>query len=116
VRRAGLALVLLVLLAAFGMACGGSGGPSLQTKETQSTDFAQLRDSLRAQLNGIGVNINSVPNDVLTQILNKCHELEKYADGSTVNNICDSIRRAHDNNDAAALDQVVTQLGQLKPK
>ncbi len=115
-RRTCLALVLLITLAAFGIACSGSGGTSPKTKETQSADFAHLRDSLRAQLDGIGVNINAVPNDVLTQLLNRCHELEKYADGPTVNSICDSIKRSHDNNDAAALSQVVTQLGQLKPK
>lgn len=116
-KRAAAAAVLLVAAAAvLGVACGGGGGGQPTAKETQNADFTQLRDSLRSQLDSIGVNFGSVPDDVLTQILNRCHELEKYADNQTVNSLCDAIKRAHDNNDTTALDQIVAQLDQLKPK
>jgi hypothetical protein len=116
--------VLLVALAVIAMACGGGNGDggnsaTATTKTTTATStgtFAQLRDSLRTRLGGIGVNIGSVPDDILNQVLNQCHELEKFADQKRVNDLCDAIRRARDTNDVGLIGQIVTQLGQLQGK
>jgi hypothetical protein len=112
--------VLLVAVAVIVMACGGGNGggnsATTTTATTATSTFAQLRDSLGTRLGDIGVNIGSVPDDVLNQILNQCHELGKFADQTRVNDLCDAIRRARDTNDVGLIDQIVTQLGQLQGK
>jgi hypothetical protein len=124
--KRGVATALLLAVAAAAMACGGGSGDggnsttatttTATTTTTTTGTFAQLRDALRTRLEGIGVNIGSVPDDVLRQILNQCHELDEFADQSRVTDLCDAIRRARDTNDAGLIDQIVTQLGQLKTK
>jgi hypothetical protein len=116
VKRAGMAILLLVAAAAIGGACGGGNGGGTNSTATSTASFEQLRDALRNRLTGVGVNIGSVPDDVLTQILNQCHGLDKLADQNRVNDLCDAIRRARDTNDVGLVDQIVTQLGQLLPK
>jgi hypothetical protein len=119
------AVALLAAVAVLAMACGGGNGGNSATATTTTTataattatgPFAQLRDALRNRLNGIGVNIGSVPDDILNQILNQCHGLEEFADQNRVTDLCDAIRRARDTNDVGLIDQIVTQLGQLKTK
>ncbi len=121
--KRGVAIALLFAVAAAGVACGGGSGgggnsatATTTTATTTTGPFAQLRDTLRSRLNGIGVNIGSVPDDILNQILNQCHELERFVDQNRVTDLCDAIKRARDTNDVGLIDQIVTQLGQLKAK
>ena len=111
-RRA--AFVALIASALIAVACGGSGSNRLSATETAR--FQELRSSVSSQLDGIGVNIGQVPDDVLNKLLSQCHELQKYADQTRVNNLCDAIKRAHDNNDPALVDQIVQQFAELTPK
>jgi hypothetical protein len=120
-KRGAAIAVLLVAVAVIAMACGGGNGDggngATATTTTATTGpFTQLRDALRNRLTGIGVNIGSVPDDFLNQILNQCHELEKFADQERVNDLCDAIKRARDTNDVGLIEQIVTQLGQLQGK
>jgi hypothetical protein len=120
--KRGVAIAVLLAVAAAGVACGGGNGGGNGgnggngATATTTSDFTQLRDSLRTRLEGIGVNIGSVPDDVLNQILDQCHELENFADQKRVNDLCDAIKRARDTNDVGLIDQIVTQLGQLQRK
>jgi hypothetical protein len=123
--KRGVAIALLLAVAAAGVACGGADGgnsatatttASSSTASTATGPFAQLRDALRNRLNGIGINIGSVPDDILNQILNQCHELAKFADQNRVTDLCTAIRRARDTNDVGLIDQILTQLAQLKTK
>ncbi len=107
------AFVALIASAVIAVACrGGDARPSA----TEAARFQELRTSVSTQLDGIGVNIGQVPDDVLNKLLNHCHELERYADQTRVKNLCDAIQRAHDNSDPALVDQIVQQFAQLTPK
>jgi len=115
--KRGVAIAVLIAGAALtGMACGWGNGGGNNSDATSTASFEQLRDGLRTRLEGIGVNIGSVPDDVLSQILNQCHELGQFADQQRVNDLCDVIKRARDTNDVGLIDQIVTQLGQLQGK
>ncbi len=111
-----LATALILAITALSVACNGGGSTRPTGTATSTTNFEQLRDALRNRLNGIGVNIGVVPDDVLNQILNQCHELEQFTDQTRVNDLCTAVRRARDTNDVGLLDQIVTQIGQLKQK
>ena len=110
-----IAAAILLVITALAVACGGgSGGDS--SNATKATDFEQLRASLTNRLDSVGPNIGSMPDDVLDQILNNCHELEKFVDEGSINNLCDAIKRARDTNDPGLIDQIVAQLAQLQRK
>ncbi len=115
--KRGVAIAVLIAVAALaGMACGGGNGGGSNSNATSTAGFEQLRDALRTRLDAVGVNIGSVPEDVLSQILNQCQELGQFADQQRVNDLCDAIKRARDTNDTGLIDQIVTQLGQLQRK
>jgi hypothetical protein len=114
VRRAAVAVLILIALGATGAACGGGGGDA--SNATSTANFEQLRDSLTRQLDSVGPNIGSMPDDVLNQILNNCHELEQFVDEGSINNLCEAIRRARDTDDPGLIDQIVAQLAQLQRK
>ena len=113
-RRAAIAVLILIAIGAIAAACGGNGGNT--SDATSTANFEELRDSLTSRLDSVGPNIGSMPDDVLNQILNNCHELEKFVDEGSINNLCDAIKRARDTNDPGLIDQIVTQLGQLQRK
>ena len=113
-RRAAVAVLILIALGATGAACGGGGGDA--SNATSTANFEQLRDSLSSRLDSIGPNIGSMPDDVLNQILNNCHELETFVEEGSINNLCDAIRRARDTDDPGLIDQIVAQLAQLQRK
>ena len=106
-RRAGLAVLVLIALGAIGAACGDSNG----TDPNSTANFEQLRTSLRDRLDRVGANIGFVPDDVLEEMLNTCHELERFVNEDRIN--CDAIRRARDTSDPGLVDQIVVQLEQL---
>jgi len=114
-RRAALALFILIAIGAIGAACGGGSGGNT-SNATSTANFEQLRNSLISRLDGVGPNIGAMPDDVLNQILNNCHELEKFVDEGDINRLCDAIKRARDTNDPGLIDQIVAQLAQLQRK
>ena len=113
-RCAAGAVLILIAIGAIGAACGGGGGDA--SNATSTANFEQLRDSLSSRLDSVGPNIGSMPDDVLNQFLNNCHELEKFVDEGSINNLCDAIKRARDTNDPGLIDQIVAQIAQLQRK
>ena len=113
-RCAAGAVLILIAIGAIGAACGGGGGDA--SNATSTANFEQLRASLSSRLDSVGPNIGSMPDDVLNQILNNCHELEKFANEGSINNLCDAIKRARDTNDPGLIDQIVAQIAQLQRK
>jgi len=110
--RAALAVLMLITLGAIGASCSGGGGNSMDA--TSTANFEQLRDSLRDRLDSVGANIGFVPDDILEQMINDCHELGTFVDEDRISNLCDAIRRARDTNDPGLVDQIVVQLEQLE--
>ena len=113
-RCAAGAVLILIAIGAIGAACRGSGGDA--SNATSTANFEQLRASLSSRLDSVGPNIGSMPDDVLNQILNNCHELEKVVNEGSINNLCDAIKRARDTNDPGLIDQIVAQIAQLQRK
>lgn len=136
-RHRALVAALVVMTAALTAACGGddgsgnSGGTASPADtpaggttprstatvgpEDTPTEFETLRDELSAQLDAIGVNIGAVPDDIRDQILASCRELATFADGKRVEEMCEAIERAMENDDPGLIDLVVDQLAELEP-
>ncbi len=82
--------------------------------ETTPTSLEALRDPLRERLDGIGINIGDVPEDVGEQLLNSCRQLNAFADGEAVTEICDTLELAIEQGDPGLIDTVLDQLAELE--
>lgn len=94
---------------------GVESTPTQGGAESTPTRFEALRDALRNQLDAIGVNIGAVPGDVRDQILASCRELEAFAEGERVEEICGAIEQAMERGDPGLIDLVLNQLAELEP-
>lgn len=127
--------VLLFAAAALALSCssgsGANGNPTAavtpgQTglpspgpgdgKESTPTSLAQARGRLSSQLQAIGANIGSVPQDIEQQILDRCQALEQFANPDTVRPICQAIQQAIATDDPGLIDGVLRSLSQLKER
>ncbi len=133
-RRA-LVAAVVVMAASLATACGGNSGNGDGTSrpsdtpaggtaprgtatvgpEDTPTEFEALRDDLSAQLDAIGVNIGDVPDDIRDQILASCRELGRFTDAERVEEVCEAIERAIEDDDPGLIDLVVEQLAELEP-
>lgn len=117
IRAGGLALLLLVLGAALGAACGDGGGPPRPDNgpTPSGASFEELRDTLLQRLDVIGTNIGVVPADVRDELLGTCRELGAFADPDDVEPICSGIEEAIARGDPGRIDLVLEQLARLEP-
>lgn len=102
-------------------AAGGTltpGGPESPTPtptvEGTPTRFEALRDGLRGQLEAIGDNIGTVPDDIRDQLLARCHELEEFVAPEVIADICGAIEQAIDGGDPGLIDLVLARLAELR--
>lgn len=130
-RRPWLLSMPFVLLMALAVACGdggSSGGPEptmvppVETvpviSDETPTSFEALKGELAGRLEGFGVNIGSVPDDVRRQLLGRCGELEAFAESGAVEDICSSIDDAFEQGTPATarglIDAIVVSLSELQ--
>ena len=101
---------------------GESGGPTptspVKTVESGGNatpaSLPELRGELSSRLDGIGVNIGAVPDDVREQLLTSCRQLERFVDRERVDQICQTIEDAIEQGDPGLLDLAVQQLEELQ--
>ncbi len=126
-RNLWLLLAPFLLLLAVAGACGDDGNstePSATVvlpvetvpvfNEETPTSFGALRGELQDRLDGIGVNIGGVPDDVRQELLEFCIQLENFADGGEVAEICDLLEDAIEQGDPEILDTVLDRLAGLQ--
>lgn len=115
-----LAALIAISIAIFAVACTGdsNGEPSPTQPDPNATpsSFESLRDALYSQLDAFGINIGSVPEDIRTQLLGSCQELEQVADADEVEQICTAIDDAIEQNDPGKIELVLSSLLNLEPK
>ena len=125
IRNAALVAVIgaVTLTMSFALlSCGGGDGedgsktevPRPTNAQGTPLSFEQARDALVQQLDGIGVNIGSMPDDVAAHLVAECQLLTSYAKPATVTQICNGIQQARDRADPGLLDIVVSSLRALK--
>lgn len=68
---------------------------------------------LSNQLEAIGANIGSVPDDIAAQLIGRCETLAEFADPDEVSSICRAIQQAIDTNDPGLIDSVLRRLAGL---
>ena len=114
-----------VTIAAFAvLSCGGGGNgkstpvpsglPTSETTPGRPATFEELRDGLANDLNGIGVSICCLPDDIQQHLLDQCRDLELYADAADVSPICDALLRAMQRGDPGLIDLILPDLRALK--
>lgn len=108
----GFALFLLLLATA---ACGGGSGDTNPGNGPTATpgDFEKARDGLVRDLDNIGANIGSVPDDIRASLIATCQELGAYVDRETIDRICPAIGQAIDASDPGLIDLIVEELAAL---
>ncbi len=120
-------LIPFVLLVAVVGACGDDGNSiepgatvvlPVETvpvfNEQTPTSFGALRGELQDRLDGIGVNIGGMPDDVRQELLAFCLQLETFADGGEVAEICGLLEDAIEQGDPEILDTVLDRLAGLQ--
>ena len=113
-----LAIPLLALTAAAAAACGGgtdSPNPTGNGATGTAGPFEAARDALVQDLVNYRVTIGDVPPDVGASLLAECEQLETFADGDRVEDICTAIEQAMANADPGLIDRVLTELAELTP-
>ena len=99
-----------------------NGGPTptspVQTVESGGNatpaSLPELRGELSNRLDGIGVNIGAVPDDVREQLLASCRQLERFVERERVDQICQTIEDAIEQGDPGLLDRAVQQIEELQ--
>lgn len=116
-RQAALFVAALLLLFLAAAACGGGGGGGRATPGNGPTatpgDFELARDALVRDLDNIGANIGSVPDDIRDALIATCLELGTYVDQASIERICPAIGQAVDANDPGLINVVVEELATL---
>lgn len=126
-RNLWLLLAPVVLLLAVAGACGDDGNSTepdatlvlpVETvpvfNEETPTSFGALRGELQDRLDGIGVNIGGMPDDVRQELVAFCLQLETFADGDEVAEICGLLEDAIEQGDPEILDTVLDRLAELR--
>lgn len=110
-------IVALASVAAIVAACGGGGdgGPGPNATDTAAA-FETARADLRADLEGYGENIGSLPADIREDLLAACRELDSYISKDEVDDICSAVERAIDDDDPGLIDLVLNELDALTPE
>ena len=118
-RPAALLAPVLLLLFLATAACDGSdgnggNGPTPENGPTATPgDFENARDALVRDLDNIGANIGSVPDDIRDALIASCQGLGDYVGEETVDRICPAIGQAIDANDPGLITLVVRELANL---
>ncbi len=114
-----LAAFAALTIALFAVACNGdsNGAPSPTSPDSNATpsSFESIRDKLYSQLDAFGINIGAVPDDIRTQLLGSCQELEQFANADDVEEICTAIDDAIEQGDPGKIDLVLNRLLELEP-
>lgn len=126
-RRLGLLIAPLVLFLAVAGGCGDNGstvdpGSTVVSPvetvpvfdEETPTSLDALKGELTERLEGYGVNIGAVPNDVRQHLLNLCGQLETFVDSGAVEEICSAIDDAIEQNDPELMDAILESLSALE--
>ena len=100
----------LLVVAFVAGACGGDGGG--RTVPTRS--FEEVRGELVDRLDSIKANISAVPDDIQTQIIGLCQELDAFVGEDRVEEICGALEEAFDRDDPGRIDRVLAELAELE--
>lgn len=97
-----------------GQPSGGTESGAASGTESASTPFEAERAVLMERLDGIGVGIGAVPDDVRDELVGSCRELEEFVDEDDLEEICDAIVEAIEMSDPGRIDLVLAQLAELE--